>query len=111
MHHLDRCTDVDDHFVERVAARADERPEAERRPEPLAASGDEVAQRDERLLEVGVDGAPPRDLVIEQRENATLGAYARVGETGRKRHGSRHLGRCYEDTVAGPRSAANNRVA
>ena len=94
MHHFDRCTHVDDHVVERVAARAHERPEAERGTEPLAASGDQVAERDERFLEVGVDRAPPLDLVIEQRENAALGTRARIGKTGRKRHRSRHRGRC-----------------
>ena len=94
VHHLDRRADVDDDVVERVAARADERPEAERGSEPLAASGDEIAQRDERLLEVGVDRAPPCDLVIEQCEDAALGEDARVGETGRKRYRSRHPRRC-----------------
>ena len=80
VHHLDRRAHVDDDVVEGIAARSDERPEAERGPEPLPAAAHQVAQRDERLLEVGVDRAPAVDLVIEQGEDAPLRAHARVGE-------------------------------
>ncbi len=84
MHHLDRGADVDDDGVVWVTAGPDERPEAECRTEPFASGGDEVAQRDERRFEVGVDRAPPRDLRVEEREHPHLGAAAGVGETDRK---------------------------
>ena len=64
---LERGAGVDDDRVVVRAARADERPVTERGPQPLPARPYEVAQRDERLREVGVDRAPPCELVVEQR--------------------------------------------
>ena len=48
---------------------ADERPVAERGPQPLAAGRDELAQRVERLDERRVDRRPTVDLGVEERED------------------------------------------
>ena len=75
--------------VERVAACADERPEAERGPEPLAARRHEVAEGDERLLEVGVDRAPALDLGVEQGERRARFGAASPRRSDEARNGKR----------------------
>ena len=67
---LERRAGVDDDGVVVRAAGAHEGPMTERGPQPLPTRPHEVAQRDERLREVGIDGPPPRDLVVEQRRDA-----------------------------------------
>ena len=71
---LERGTGVDDDRVVVRAARAHVRPVTEGRPQPLAARPHELAQRDERFREVGVDGPPPHDLVVDQRRDARFDA-------------------------------------
>ena len=86
---LERGADVDDHGIVGIATRADERPVAERGPEPLAARADEIAQRRERLRHLGRDRGPAQDLAVEHREDAIVGAVADVDEARRQGHARR----------------------
>ena len=94
VHELERGRGVDDACVGRVAAAADERAVAERRPQPLATGGDERAQLVERFDERRVDDGPTRDLGVEQLEDARLDP---VGDTDERRRERRfapvHAGR------------------
>ena len=66
VHELERGRRVDHTRIVAVAVGADERAVAERRAQPLAAGGDEAAQRLDRLGQADVDRAPPRELGREQ---------------------------------------------
>jgi len=66
---VERGAGVDHPRVVGVAAGSDVRPVAERRTESLAAGGHEVPQRTEGCRQVGVDGAPPEDLGVEDRQD------------------------------------------
>ena len=86
---LERGADVDDDGIVGIAPRAHERPVAERRPEPLAARADQIAQRGERLGHLGRDRGPAQDLAVEHREDAFIGAVADVDEARRQGHARR----------------------
>ena len=84
--------------VER-AARADERARAERGAQSLAARGDEVAQRVERIAERRVDFDPALLLGREQRVDARLDAVGdRIERFGKGRSARRRRGHGREAT-------------
>ena len=99
VHELERGGRVDDPRVVELAARADERTRAERGPQPLAARGDELAERVEWISERGVDFDPALLLVDEQRVDARLDAVGhRVERLGEGRGARRRGGHWREAT-------------
>jgi hypothetical protein len=63
---------------------ADEGPVAEGGPQALPAREHERAQRAQGGFEVGVDGTPAPELVVEQRDDAPFHPGADLGEARRR---------------------------
>ena len=82
---LERGARVDGDRVVRVAAGADERPVAERGPQPLAARDDQRrAARRARSASAGSTGCQRCALGVEQHQDAGLRPVADRGEAGRR---------------------------
>ena len=88
VHELESRRGVDRGRVVDRPARSDVRARAERGPQTLAAGGDEILQRAERVDERGIHCVPAIDLRGEQRVDALLDAVGNRLECLGKRGGS-----------------------
>ena len=87
---LERRAGVDRAVVGRVAAGGDEAPVAERRPQPLAARGDEATERLHRRPQIRVQRRPAGLLHVDQLTQPGVDA---VGDLEERRGGRRHRDR------------------
>jgi hypothetical protein len=93
VHQLERGGRIDYARVVDSSARPDESAHAKRRPQTLAAGGNELAQRAEGIDERGIHGVPPLDLGCEQRVDASLDPVGnRIERFGKRGGPSRRAG-------------------
>lgn len=69
---LERRARVHDPWIVRVSAAAHKRPVTERGSETFAPGRNQRPERAQRLAQFGIDGRPPRELGIEQGEDAVV---------------------------------------